>query len=67
MTRVVVREVAAGADTAKMVPLPKTTEELVSRADIIAVGRVGKVIRVVAEGGLKRAGRQADLGAAYVF
>ena len=53
MTHVVVREVAAGADTAKMVPLPKSTEELVSRADIIAVGRVGKVIRVVAEGGLK--------------
>ena len=51
VTRIVVREVGGGE--AKMVPLPKSTEELVSWADIIAVGRVGKLVREVAEGGLK--------------
>ena len=53
VTRVVVREVAVGGEVAKMVPLPKTTEELISTADIIAVGRVGKFVKEVEEGGFK--------------
>ena len=51
VTRVVVREVAGGE--AKMVPLPKSLEELISGKDIIAVGRVGKIVREVAEGAWK--------------
>ena len=52
VTRVVVREVAVSEN--KMVPLPETTEELVSRADIIAVGRVGEIVSEIAEGGFNR-------------
>ena len=51
VTRVVVREVAGGG--AKRVPLPKSLEELISGAEIIAVGRVGRIVREVAEGGFK--------------
>ena len=50
---VVVREVVVGEGAAKMVPLPKSLEELISGKDIIAVGRVGKIIREVAEGAWK--------------
>ena len=37
----------------KSVPLPQSMDELIGDADIIAVGRVGRVVREVAEGGFR--------------